>query len=252
MRQVSATLPFAISFMSANYVAKELGLRRADRVGHRSTTRRTRRSSRSKPSRPVRRAPRLDPRDRVRHHRPLVRASNWRWATPNALRAAPREALARHGVSVVSLAGGVGATTDCGGGVPPGDIPTSTSSPVWARSCTPDRAGAAAVLPAAAPAAASRSRTIRRRLRRRCCSAQGDQRSERLGAAVDTGWWATPGISDPVAAVEELSERLFHVHLKDVEAPGTHCGAVHAAGRGLRREHQRLDKLLFNRLLGGR
>ena len=50
-----------------------------------------------------------------------------------------------------------------------------------------------------------------------------------LGAAVDTGWWATQGY-DPVAAIDELSERLFHVHLKDVEEPGTHVTCMYGQG----------------------
>ena len=50
-----------------------------------------------------------------------------------------------------------------------------------------------------------------------------------LGAAVDTGWWATQGY-DPVQAIRDLRERLFHVHLKDVEAPGTHITCMHGEG----------------------
>jgi sugar phosphate isomerase/epimerase len=50
-----------------------------------------------------------------------------------------------------------------------------------------------------------------------------------LGAAVDTGWWATQGY-DPVAAIEELSERLFHVHLKDVVEPGAHVTCTYGEG----------------------
>ena len=42
-----------------------------------------------------------------------------------------------------------------------------------------------------------------------------------LGATVDTGWWGTQGY-DPVRAVEELADHLFHVHLKDVLAPAEH------------------------------
>ena len=53
--------------------------------------------------------------------------------------------------------------------------------------------------------------------------------SEVLGAAVDTGWWATQGY-DPAAAIGELAHRLFHVHLKDVEAPGTHVTCMHGDG----------------------
>ena len=53
--------------------------------------------------------------------------------------------------------------------------------------------------------------------------------AEAIGAAVDTGWWATQGY-DPVAAIHELSDRLFHVHLKDVEEPGTHVTCMHGEG----------------------
>ena len=55
----------------------------------------------------------------------------------------------------------------------------------------------------------------------------GDE--DALGVAVDTGWWATQGC-DPVAAIHELSDRLFHVHLKDVEEPGTHVTCMHGDG----------------------
>ena len=53
--------------------------------------------------------------------------------------------------------------------------------------------------------------------------------AEAIGAAVDTGWWATQGY-DPVAAIYELSHRLFQVHLQDVEEPGTHVTCMHGEG----------------------
>lgn len=52
-----------------------------------------------------------------------------------------------------------------------------------------------------------------------------------LGATVDTGWWATQGY-DAVRAVEELAPHLLHVHLKDV----LHEGEPHETcrwGRGI-------------------
>jgi sugar phosphate isomerase/epimerase len=58
---------------------------------------------------------------------------------------------------------------------------------------------------------------------------------------VDTGWWATQGY-DPVAAIHELSDRLFHVHLKDVEEPGTHVTCMH--GEGCARIFDCVDALL--------
>jgi sugar phosphate isomerase/epimerase len=47
----------------------------------------------------------------------------------------------------------------------------------------------------------------------------GDE--EALGATVDTGWWATHGY-EPARAIEDLRDRLFHVHLKDILRPGEH------------------------------
>ena len=42
-----------------------------------------------------------------------------------------------------------------------------------------------------------------------------------IGACVDTGWFATQGY-DPVRALDEVGGRLLHVHLKDVLAAGAH------------------------------
>ncbi|HEX6789654.1 MAG TPA: sugar phosphate isomerase/epimerase [Gaiellaceae bacterium] len=40
-----------------------------------------------------------------------------------------------------------------------------------------------------------------------------------FGATVDTGWWGTHGY-DAARAIEELGDRVWHVHLKDVLATG--------------------------------
>jgi L-ribulose-5-phosphate 3-epimerase len=40
-----------------------------------------------------------------------------------------------------------------------------------------------------------------------------------VGVCVDTGWFATHGY-EPARAIAELGDRVFHVHLKDVLAPG--------------------------------
>ena len=76
-------------------------------------------------------------------------------------------------------------------------------------------------------ACASGSRTTPSGHRARCSRRSATPTA--LGAAVDTGWWATQGY-DPVAAIHELSDRLFHVHLKDVEEPGTHVTCMHGEG----------------------
>lgn len=42
---------------------------------------------------------------------------------------------------------------------------------------------------------------------------------EQFGATVDTGWWATQGY-DAAHAIDELGDHVWHVHLKDVLALG--------------------------------
>jgi len=49
----------------------------------------------------------------------------------------------------------------------------------------------------------------------------GDGGGGTIGAAADSGWWATQGF-DPPAALGELRDHLFTVHLKDVLAQGAH------------------------------
>jgi sugar phosphate isomerase/epimerase len=62
-----------------------------------------------------------------------------------------------------------------------------------------------------------------------------------IGFCVDTGWFGTHGY-DAVLGIRELHPRLFHVHLKDVLAPGGHetcrygrgCVPIEACVRALR------------------
>jgi sugar phosphate isomerase/epimerase len=49
----------------------------------------------------------------------------------------------------------------------------------------------------------------------------GDGDEDVIGFCVDTGWFGTYGV-DAVAALRAVGPRLFHVHLKDVVAPGGH------------------------------
>jgi sugar phosphate isomerase/epimerase len=58
----------------------------------------------------------------------------------------------------------------------------------------------------------------------------GDPARGRVGAAVDTGWFGTQGY-DAAKALEELCERLVHIHMKDVDAAGAHHTC--ALGRGV-------------------
>ena len=222
----TTTTPFELSFMSANYVAEELGYGRADEWG---------------PFDDATNAA-FAPLETfgARFDALLARITaigfdaidlwfghlNWRWVTPEHVSLA-REALARHDVRVVSLAGSVGSTTE--------DL---TSACRLANALDVDlivglgeivrndRVTAAAVL---------RAHGVRfgienhpEKTPQEVLEAIGDE-SDVLGTGLDTGWWATQGY-DPVAAIEELSHHLFHVHLKDVEALGTHVTCMYGDG----------------------
>ena len=163
---------------------------------------------------------------------------NWRWATPEHV-AIARDLLDRHGLRVVSLAGNFGSTpaelasacalanaldVDLLGGM--GDVLSN------------DRAGAESVL---------RDHGVRFGYENHPEKSPQEvleligAAEDVLGATVDTGWWATQGY-DPVQAIRDLRERLFHVHLKDVEAQGTHISCMH--GEGIARIADCVDALL--------
>lgn len=169
---------------------------------------------------------------------------NWRWATPEHV-AVARDLLDRHGLRVVSFAGNFGETAsdltaacalanaldvDLLGGM--GDVLRN------------DRPGAEAVL---------REHGVRfayenhpEKSPDEVLALIGDA-DDVLGAAIDTGWWATQGY-DPVQAIRDLRERIFHVHLKDVEAPVTHISCMH--GEGVARIADCVDGLLDSGYLG--
>jgi sugar phosphate isomerase/epimerase len=224
MNETSA--PFALSFMSANYVAKELGYGAADEWGPFDDA--TNAAFEPLETFPARIDELLgtiaglgfDAIDLWFGH------LNWRWATPGHV-AHAREALDRHRLRVVSLAGSVGATTEelAAACRLANELDVDLIAGVG-EIVRRDRDGAASVL---------RAHRVRfglenhpERTPREVLDAIGDD-ADVLGAAVDTGWWATQGF-DPVAAIDELSERLFHVHLKDVEEPGTHVSCMHGEG----------------------
>jgi sugar phosphate isomerase/epimerase len=150
---------------------------------------------------------------------------NWRWATPEHV-AIAREALARHAVRVVSFAGGIGDTAADvqAAGRLANDLDVDLIAGLGGIVHT-DRDAAAEVLEAHGVRFGLENHP--ERTPDEVLAAIGD--SAWLGAAVDTGWWATQGY-DPVDAIRELSDRLFHVHLKDVEEPGTHVTCMHGEG----------------------
>ena len=223
---MQTTRPFALSFMSANYVAKELGYGAADEWGPFD-------AATNEAFEPLETfGGRFDDLlatitgcgfDRI----DLWFAHlNWRWATPDHV-ALARDTLARREVHVVSLAGSVGATADdlAAACRLASDLDVDLIAGVG-EVVRRDRAGAVAML---------REHGVRfglenhpERTPEEVLEAIGDD-ADVLGTAVDTGWWATQSY-DPVTAIRELQDRLFHVHLKDVEEPGTHISCMHGEG----------------------
>jgi L-ribulose-5-phosphate 3-epimerase len=222
----TAVAPLTLSFMSANFVSAELGYGAADDWGPFDEA--TNRAF----------APLETFEARFRRLLSTITGAgfdaldlwtahlNWRWATPEHV-AIARDALDEHELLVVSLAGNFGSTAeelatacrlanalevDILGGM--GDV------------LRRDLTGAAEVL---------RAHGVRFGYEnhpetdpRQVLELIGDD-ADVLGATIDTGWFATYGY-DPVQAVTDLRERLFHVHLKDVEQAGTHVTCMHGAG----------------------
>jgi sugar phosphate isomerase/epimerase len=151
---------------------------------------------------------------------------NWRWASAEHVQVAV-SALERHGLRVASMAGSVGSTreelaaacrvaaavgTDVLGGM--GDVLPA------------DRAGTVEVLRAHGMRLGLENHP--ERTPQEVLAAIGGD-ADVLGTTLDTGWYATHGY-DPVAAVHVLGGRILHVHLKDVERPGEHVTCPWGAG----------------------
>jgi sugar phosphate isomerase/epimerase len=141
---------------------------------------------------------------------------NGSWATEQHV-AIARALLARHSLTVISLAGGFGSTIGELDGFC--RLATGLDAPLLGGRTDlveTDRKRALRLLrshglrlgienhPEATPA-----EVIAR--------IGGD--ADVLGTVVDTGWWATMG-HDPVQAIEELAPHVLHVHLKDVRREG--------------------------------
>lgn len=145
---------------------------------------------------------------------------NWAWASPEHV-AVARDLLDRHGLTVASLAGGFGDSADdldaaCRLALSLGTNVLGGNTGFLAR----DRAAAAGILERHDvrlgienhPGVLTPEEVMR---------AIGDGGNGRVGATVDTGWYGTAQY-DAVQAIKELGPHIFHVHLKDVLAPGSH------------------------------
>ena len=209
-----------ISFMSANYVARQLGFNMTGGWGQgdRAT---------NDYYRPVETfAERFD--ELLRQVRALgfdamdiwTAHLHWSWATEEHIRAA-RQLLDRHGLRVTSLAAGFGATREefesaCRLAVAMGTDILAGSSQYAAE----DRRGAVAILKDYGVKLALENHPAEKTPADMLAKI-GDGGDGTIGTAVDTGWWGTHGY-DAARAIEELGQHVLIVHLKDVRAAGAH------------------------------
>jgi L-ribulose-5-phosphate 3-epimerase len=140
------------------------------------------------------------------------------WATDAHVGIA-RDLLARHGLRVVSLAGGFGGTvaefeTACRMAVALGRPILGGSTGAWGK----DRDGVMRAL---------QDHDLRlgfenhpEKTPDEVLALIGDA-GPRVGATVDTGWFGTQGF-DASRAIGRLGDRVLHVHLKDVREVGVH------------------------------
>lgn len=141
---------------------------------------------------------------------------SWRWATERQI-ATARELLEKHGIGVTSLGDSFGETRD-----------------EFEAACRLAVGVNTRLLSGGCPVLGTERQFVIDTLNRYDLylglenhpekSAQamldqlGDGAGGRLGTTVDTGWYATQA-GDVVRAVEQLGDRILHVHLKDVLGP---------------------------------
>jgi L-ribulose-5-phosphate 3-epimerase len=150
------------------------------------------------------------------------------WATDEHI-ATARDLLGKYGLRVVSLAGWFGGTAEelersC-------QLATGLGCRILGGSTSlleKDRAGTVAILKRHDVALGLENHP--EKTPDELLAKIGDGRDGHIGACVDTGWFGTQGY-DAAKALEELQDVLVHVHLKDVLAVSAHdtCGF----GRGV-------------------
>jgi L-ribulose-5-phosphate 3-epimerase len=144
---------------------------------------------------------------------------HWRWATEEHV-AVARELLSRHGLKVASLAGGFGGTREefeatcrLAQGLNTQILGGMTSLLAQDRAFVSDTLNTYDLKLAI--------ENHPERTPEEMLTQIGDDGDGRIGTTVDTGWYGTHGY-DAARAIERLGRRIFHVHLKDVLAPGGH------------------------------
>lgn len=152
---------------------------------------------------------------------------HWSWATDEHIQIA-KALTTKYGMSVNSLAGGFGATSDevarsCELATALGTDILGGNSPLLGT----DRASLVAIL---------KEYNVRLGIENHpeknpdeLLEKIGDGADGHIGAAIDTGWFGTQGY-DAARATRELQEHIIHMHMKDVLAEGAHETCRFGAG----------------------
>jgi sugar phosphate isomerase/epimerase len=208
-----------ISFMSANFVARELGYHMTEGWGQ--GDRATNAYFRPIETFPERFEALLEEVSELGFTAIDIWTGHlhWAWATEEHIQVA-RALLDKYGFTVTSLAGSFGATLEefqqaCGVAQSLGTTILGGSTPLLSN----DYDGLVRILRERGlvfgfenhPAEKTPADVL----------AKLGSASDVIGTAVDTGWYGTNGY-DAAQAIEELRERIVHVHLKDVKAAGAH------------------------------
>ena len=145
---------------------------------------------------------------------------NWRWATPEHI-AIARQQLDKHGLTVTGYAGSSGATAEeleaaCRTAAAIGATVLEGST----KMLHDDRATTVSTLQRHGVKLAIENHP-NEKTPADILAQIGDGGAGTIGTAVDTGWWGTQGY-DAARAIDELAPYVFAVHLKDVLAANLH------------------------------
>lgn len=142
---------------------------------------------------------------------------NWQWATDEQLRTA-RALLDKHGITVTSLGNAFGETRD--EFVAACQLAVAVKTRLLSGGCPVFRTERAFVIEMLDKYDLLLGlENHPERSAQEMLDQIRDDGHGRVGATVDTGWFATQA-PDVVKAIEELGKHIFHIHLKDVARGG--------------------------------
>ena len=152
---------------------------------------------------------------------------HWAWATPDHY-AIARDLLAKHNFQVASIAGGFGNTPDefdaaCREAVALNTTILGGMTPMLAN----DREFVVDTLYKYGLKLAIENHP--EKTPQEMLDKIGDGGDGTIGTTVDTGWYGTQGY-DAAKAIEELGSHVWHVHLKDVREVGKHDTCPYGQG----------------------